>query len=280
VTDLIGFETDGPTACLTLRRPEKHNALTTEMVAALLEGLDRAGADDAVKSVVVRGEGPAFCAGFDITDPADFHGGDDEPLRARLRAIEVKAEWMRRFLLSPKPLVVSVHGMCIGIGTYLALVADFVVATEDASFGLPEERSGSAGATWVYPFLIREVGLKRANEIVMTGRRFGADEFQQIGLVNRVVPTAELVAATDGLCQALASLPRDGIALNRTVKSMSLASIGHLEAFPFHSGLHPHSERIARQADEFDFIAAMEELGMRRAIEERGRRFGGDWWGW
>ncbi len=66
-------------------------------------------------------------------------------------------------------------------------MCDFAVATTDAGIGLPEERLGSAGATWAYPFLILNVGLKRANEIVMTGRRFSAEEARQMGLVNRVV---------------------------------------------------------------------------------------------
>jgi enoyl-CoA hydratase len=280
MTSEVGIEIDGPVMYLTLQRPEKHNALTSEIVDSLLHGIDLAGSLDDVKVVVMRAEGPAFCAGFDITDPADFHGEVGETLRSRIPAIDVKAEWMRRILASPKPLVVSVHGICIGIGTYLALVADFVVASDDASFGLPEERFGSVGATWVYPFLIREVGLKRANELVMTGRRFRAEEMFQMGLVNRVVSRAELSNATSGLCVALASLPRDGIAINRAAKAMSLATIGHLAAFSFHAGLHPLTERIERQPDEFDFMAVVEKLGMREAIAERERHFGGDWWGW
>jgi enoyl-CoA hydratase/carnithine racemase len=280
MSELVGYQRDGSAARITLQRPEKYNALTAAMVASLLDGVSRAAEDDDVKLVVVRGEGPAFCAGFDITDPADFQGGDAESLRARMNAIDTKAEWMRRLVSSAKPLVLSVHGLCIGIGTYLALVADFVVASADASFGLPEERFGSAGATWAYPFLIREVGLKRANEIVMTGRRYTADEFHTLGLITRVVPIDELELSTASLGDALASLPREGIALNRAVKAMSLATIGHLDSFTFHAGLHPHAERMRREADEFDFMAAVEELGMRSALAERERRFGGDWWGW
>jgi enoyl-CoA hydratase len=280
VTETIRLETVGPVAHLVLARPEKHNALTAAMVQSLLAGLERAGSDDSVKVIAVRAEGVAFCAGYDIADPADFQGAEGEPLRSRIKEVDEKAEWMRRFLLAPKPLVMSVHGVCIGIGTYLALVADFVVASEDASFGLPEERFGSAGATWAYPFLIREVGLKRANEFVMTGRRFPAAEMLDLGLINKVVLSSELRSATDGLCRALTSLPRDGIALNRASKAMCLGSTGHLAAFSFHAGLHPQSERIQRLPDEFDFMAAVERVGMRDAIVERERRFGGDWWGW
>ncbi len=104
--------------------------------------------------------------------------------------------------------------------------------------------------------------------------------FRDLGLVNRVVPRADLATATDALCAALASLPRDGIALNRAVKELSLAVVGHLDAFPFHAGLHATAERIRHEPDEFDFVAAVEADGMRAALERRDREFGGDWWGW
>ena len=280
MSELIAYERRNSTAYLTLRRAAKQNALTGAMVEQILERLAFAGADDDVKAVVIQGEGPAFCAGFDIADPSDFQGREAETLRSRLRSIEDKSDWMRRFLLSPKPLVVSVHGACIGIGTYIALMADFVVAAEDAFFGLPEERFGSAGATWSYPFLIREVGIKRANEIVMTGRKFSAAEFREMGLINRVVTQKKLSESTASLCEALGSLPREGIALNRTVKSVALATIGHLSAFPFHAAVHPYAERLEREPDEFDFMAIVAKEGLRPAIAERERRFGGDWWGW
>jgi hypothetical protein len=85
---------------------------------------------------------------------------------------------------------------------------------------------------------------------------------------------------TESLCSALATLPREGIALNRVVKSLALATIGHLDAFAFHAGLHPHAEQLAREPDEFDFIATVSRRGLRDAIAERERRFGGEWWGW
>jgi enoyl-CoA hydratase len=280
-TDLVSYQQEGPVARVTLRRAAKHNALTTAMVEQLLDYVARAGIDDDVKAVVICGEGPAFCSGFDISTPSTgFHGGEDASLRARLSALEAKADWMRRLLLSPKPLVASIHGACIGVGTYIALVADFAIAADNAAFGLPEERFGSAGATWAYPYLVREIGLKRANEVVMTGRRFTAAEFGDLGLINRVVPHAQLAVTTESLCSALATLPREGIALNRVVKSLALATIGHLDAFAFHAGLHPHAEQLAREPDEFDFIATVSRRGLRDAIAERERRFGGEWWGW
>jgi enoyl-CoA hydratase/carnithine racemase len=271
---------EGGIGRVVLSRAKKHNALTSDMVHALLDAIDVAGARDDVKVIVLTGDGPAFCAGFDISDPSQFQSDASASVRTRVTALQQKAAWMRRVLLSPKPLIVSVHHLCIGIGTYLALVADFVVAADDASFGLPEERFGSAGATWAYPFLIREVGIKRASEIVMTGRRFSAQEFHDMGLVNRVVPRLELASTTDSLARALVSLPRDGVALNRAVRAMALTSIGHLGAFDFHGAYHPQAELLRREPDEFDFIARVEAVGLPAAIAERDAAFGADWWGW
>jgi enoyl-CoA hydratase/carnithine racemase len=108
MSELIAYERRNSTAYLTLQRAAKQNALTGAMVEEILERLAFAGADDDVKSVVIQGEGPAFCAGFDIADPSDFQGRSAETLRSRLRSIEDKSDWMRRFLLSAKPLIVSV----------------------------------------------------------------------------------------------------------------------------------------------------------------------------
>jgi enoyl-CoA hydratase len=277
---MIDYSAGGGVATIAIRRPDKHNALTAELVRDLLAAVARAGADDDVKAVVLRGEGRSFCAGFDVSDPRDFEGAPGEPRRARIASIAEKSEWMRQLFSAAKPLIASVHGACIGIGTYLVLVADFAVASDDAAFGLPEERLGSAGATWAYPFLILNVGLKRANEIVMTGRRIDAAEAERMGLVNRVVPRAQLDETVADLARALSSLPRDGIAVNRAARQLATAFTGHQGAFAFHAALHPLAEQLQRLPDEFDFMDRVAREGMRAAVEERNRRFGGRWWGW
>lgn len=276
----IAYATEGSTAFVTLRRPEKQNALTGEMVREIIAAVERAEADDDVKAIVLRGEGKSFCAGFDVSDPDDFEGAPGDPRRARIASIREKSEWMRRLLSASKPLVVQVHGSCIGIGMYLLLVADFAIASEDAGIGMPEERFGSAGATWTYPFLILSVGMKRANEIVMTGRKLGASEAEAMGLVNRVVPRERLEAEVADLARALGSLPRDGIAVNRAARQLALSFTGHMDVFGFHAAVHPLAERLQREPDEFDFMGAIEKDGMKSALEQRNRRFGGGWWGW
>ncbi|MCB0997248.1 MAG: enoyl-CoA hydratase/isomerase family protein [Acidimicrobiales bacterium] len=277
---MIDHRTEGPVAHITLRRPEKHNALTSALTRELVDAVGRAGVDDAVKVVLIDGEGPAFCAGFDIGDPADFQGGADEPQRQRIASIEEKSEWMRALFTSRKPIVLGVHGACLGIGTYLVLVADFVVASDDAAFGLPEERFGSAGATWAYPFLAIDVGMKRATEMVMTGRRYDADEAHRMGLVTSVVPRERLEDECRELTSALASLPREGIAVSRAVRNLVLNFTGHLGAFAFHAVAHPLAEHLQREPDEFDFMAEIDRQGLRGAVRARNERFEGPYWRW
>jgi enoyl-CoA hydratase/carnithine racemase len=278
--DSIDLSVSGSVATITIRRPEKRNAVTADMVRALVARVGHAGADDAVKCIVLRGEGAVFCSGYDVSDPRDFEGAPGEPTRSRIASVREKAGWMRDLLTSTKPLIVSAQGACAGIGTYFVLVADFAIATQDAGFGLPEERFGSAGTTWAYPFLIREVGLKRANEMVMTGRRFDADEALAMGILNRVVANDEQDDATADLATAISTLPREGIALNRAVKQLALSVTGHLGAFEFHPATHPLAEQMRREPDELDFMALVARDGMRAAVEERNRRFAGGWWGW
>jgi enoyl-CoA hydratase/carnithine racemase len=278
--DIVERSTAGAVATVTIRRPEKRNAVTAEMVQALVRAVRELGSSDQVMCVVLRGEGADFCGGFDVSDARAFEGAAGDPTRTRIASVAEKADWMRDLLTCPKPLIVSAQGVCAGIGTYFVIVADFAIATRDAGFGLPEERFGSAGATWAYPYLIREVGLKRANELVMTGRRFSADEAAAMGIVNRVVDNAEQDAATADLAAAITSLPREGIALNRAVKHLALSVTGHLGAFEFHPATHPLAERMRREPDELDFMALVQRDGMRSAIAERNRRFEGGWWGW
>jgi hypothetical protein len=95
-----------------------------------------------------------------------------------------------------------------------------------------------------------------------------------------VVDADALEDATAGLAAAIASLPREGIALNRAVKHLALSVTGHLGAFDFHPATHPLAEQMQREPDELDFMALVARDGMRAAVEERNRRFEGDWWGW
>jgi enoyl-CoA hydratase len=275
------YSCEGPVARIQLNRPRQHNALTDAMLEEIVALVRRADSDDEVKVIVLEGNGPSFSAGFDMSNPDDFYGGaETKGTRFAIRKLRSRADVMRELLYSGTPIIAKVHANCIGAGMYLVLVCSMAVASDDAVFGLPEERFGSSGTSWLFPFLVSQCGVKKATELVMTGRKLAAAEAERLNLINRVVPRERLDEATDELVKAVTSLPRDGIAISRTVAHLSFDMLGIGSAFTPHYTAHPMVVRMQRETDEFDFHGESRARGMKAAIEERDRRFGGEYWGW
>ena len=275
------YAVDGNVATVTLNRPDVHNALTDAMFDDIVEGLRRAAADDDVKAVILKGEGKSFCSGFDMSNPDDFYGGaESKGARFAIATLRHRADVMREILYSGKPTIARVQRNCIGAGLYLVLVCNFAIVSDDTVFGLPEERFGSAGTTWLYPFLAAQCGLKLANELVMTGRKFDAEEAARLNLVNRVVSAGELDAEVDELARAICSIPREGIASGRVVAHMSYDMLGYPGMFTTHYGVHPLAVMMERAEDEFDFRKRVGEIGLKKALAERDEVYAGRFWGW
>jgi len=275
------YDVAGNVATITLNRPKVHNALTDAMFDEIVAGLRRAADDDDIKAVILKGEGKSFCSGFDMSNPDDFYGGaEDHGARFAVKTLRHRADVMREILYSGKPTICQVQRNCIGAGLYLALVSNFVIADEGATFGLPEERFGSGGTSWIYPFVAAQCGLKRANELLMTGRRFDAEEAERIGLINRVVAPDELENEVNELARAICSLPREGIASSRVVAHMSMDMLGYPGMFTPHYGVHPQVVMMERLDDEFDFRKRIAAVGFKEALAERDAYYAGRYWGW
>jgi enoyl-CoA hydratase len=275
------YATGGNVATITLNRPKVHNALTDEMFDEIVAGLRRAADDDDVKVVILKGEGKSFCSGFDMSNPDDFYGGAEaHGARYAVKTLRHRADVMREILYSGKPTICQVQRNCIGAGLYLALVSNFVIADAGATFGLPEERFGSGGTSWIYPFVAAQCGLKRANELLMTGRRFDAEEAERLGLINRVVAADELENEVNELAKAICSLPREGIASSRVVAHMSMDMLGYPGMFTPHYGVHPQVVMMERLEDEFDFRKRIAAVGFKEALAERDAYYAGRYWGW
>jgi enoyl-CoA hydratase len=193
---------------LTLNRPRKLNALSHELFDALDAAARRAAADRAVRVVVLTGAGPAFCAGADIGMVQEFSDRDlpSEAFRARVRRLQAILDGLEEL---EKPVIAAINGACVGGGFDLALACDLRIATEEAYFLVPEVRLGlipDLGGTQRLP---RLVGVGRAKEMILTGRRFSAAECLAMGLVNRVVPRQDLEAAVaETAAQLRAGAPR------------------------------------------------------------------------
>ncbi|TDD91479.1 enoyl-CoA hydratase/isomerase family protein [Actinomadura rubrisoli] len=198
--------TTGDIAHVVLNRPAVRNALNLPMCHGLREAFVRLDADPGVRVVLLRANGPAFCAGADLQERKDR---DEAWVRSRRLASFAAYEAIER---CAKPVVALVQGPVVGSGGEIAMSCDFVVAADDASFRFPEPHWGTVGAT---QRLQRVIGKRRAKEMLFTSRTMGVEEAFAVGLVARTVPAAELVAAGERLAATIAGAPGPAIALTK-----------------------------------------------------------------
>jgi enoyl-CoA hydratase/carnithine racemase len=198
MSSTVLVERDGHLAHLILNRPEVLNAIDNTLGAELGAACEAVAADESVWVVILRGAGErAFCAGADLKARRDFTPADWAAQRALFRDLFAKLRNV------PQPMIAAVHGFALGGGTELAMLADFVVAAEDAVFGLTEVSLGiipGGGGTQSLP---RMIGRNRAKELIFAARRIGAAEALQLGLVNHVVPLLALLSTATALAEEI-----------------------------------------------------------------------------
>lgn len=195
------LERDGAIATLRFNRPEALNAIDVPMANAFLAAVQTLAADPGVRAVVLCGNGRGFMAGGDLaTLRADPVQGAIDILTPLNQALLLLAQMNA-------PVIAQVHGAAAGAGLSLVLMADYVIAAEGTRFNLAYINLGTScdvGASWALP---RIVGVRQALEIALLGEAFTADDALRLGLINRVVPAAELDSATAALAQRLANGP-------------------------------------------------------------------------
>jgi len=200
MNDILLQEDRGAIRILTLNRPEKRNALNTELTEKLLDAFHSADKDQAVGAVVLTGAGPGFCAGADL---GEFKGLQD-PQAAEKRA-QLTMQLHLIFSKVAKPIVTAINGAAMGGGAGLAIAGDLAVMAEGATLGYPETKHGIVAAI-VMANLVRQIGRKKAFELVSLGDPLNSREAIAFGLVNRVVPDSELPAETMKLAEKLANM--------------------------------------------------------------------------
>ncbi len=221
----IRYETAEGIARITICRPEVRNAFRPQTVSELSKAFELARDDPEVGVVVLRGDGPdAFCSGGDQRIRGDDgYVGDDELARrgvGRLNVLDLQVQ-IRRL---PKPVLASVAGYAIGGGHVLHLVCDLTVAADNARFGQTGPKVGSFDGGYGAGLLARTIGLKRAKEVWFLCRQYGAKEALDWGLVNAVVPLAELESETAAWCRRMLAL--SPIALRMLKAGMNAADDG------------------------------------------------------
>jgi enoyl-CoA hydratase/carnithine racemase len=242
---------------ITLNRPEQRNAVSAPMMELVRAALASAAADDDARAVVLAGAGAHFCAGADVAELLEATGGPG--------AIEYGRsfeEVLRAIGEHPVPVIARVQGAALGAGCQLAVACDLAVAAEDARVGIPSSRLGILINHENVERLTRAVGMKRANELLFTGRALSGTEAAAWGLVNRAVPAEALDAALEELAESVATgAPISVRGSKRGVRATDQ-----------HEGRHADFDRMAADAlasdDLREGITAFRE---RRPPEFRGR---------
>lgn len=191
----ILYARESGVATITLNRPDKLNAYTTEMGDEVYAAFRASLEDDAVRVIVLTGAGRGFCAGVDLDHLKAHESGGNASKGPKLGEEAFLKKMPLEFLESPKPIIAAMNGASVGVGMTMALPCDIRIAAAGAKMGLTFARLGilpGLGSTHVLP---RLVGMAKAQELVLTARLIRAEEALEIGLVNRVVPAEEVLPA-------------------------------------------------------------------------------------
>jgi enoyl-CoA hydratase/carnithine racemase len=191
------YEDDGTIALITMNRPKKYNALSLDHMRELISCLKAIGEDRETSIIVLRGSGPGFCAGHDLSE---MIGRDPAFYR---HVFDACCELMETIQALPQPVIAQVHGIATAAGCQLAATCDLVVASEDARFATPGVKIGLFCSTPMVA-LSRSVGQKKSMEMLLTGEFVSAEEALAEGLINKVVPAQELEAETRKLAEKIA----------------------------------------------------------------------------
>lgn len=210
MSEILQQSRDGAILTLTLNRPEKRNALSAELLRALRSAIDQGIRDANTRVMIVTGVGKAFCSGLDLRELREAAGD----VQKCSQTAELLHDILERIYLSPKPVIAAVNGFAVAGGAGLMSVCDIVVALRQARIGYPEIKRGLVAAI-VMPYLSRQVGERRAKHLLLTGELISAEEAKQIGLVDEVVPTADLMMRALHVARQLAELAPSAVALTK-----------------------------------------------------------------
>jgi len=250
--DPVLLEKDGPIGWLTLNRAEKRNALSLELMGDMLKKLAQVAEDKETRIVVVRGSGPAFCAGHDMSEMV----GTDPDIH-HLRSIFSRcSEMMLGLQKLPQPVIAQVHGIATAAGCQLVAACDMAIAEEGARFATPGVKIGLFCTTPMVP-LVRVVGRRRAMEMLMSGRFVPAEEAERFGLVNRIVSAEKLAEETRNWAMELAQASRFTLAFGK-------------QAFYHQVGLEESvAYGYAKEAIAMNALAEDAQEGMKAFLEKR-----------
>lgn len=273
MAETLYTETRNGVRHVVLSRAEAYNTITPALRDELAAAIDEADADPAVRVILLRAEGPAFCAGYGLDWSTAYQAEEESAERVwdsvmDSRLIGSFVDVYMKLWYAKKPTIAAVQGWCIAGGTDMVLCADLIVAGEGASFGYPPARVWGTPTTamWVY-----RMGIEQAKRYLLTGDEIPATTAAEIGLILEAVPDERLLEHATALAERMARLPENQLIMlkmlcNQAVEHMGLASSRTLGTL---------FDGIARHTQEgLDFVARSREVGIRQAVRERDEPFG------
>jgi enoyl-CoA hydratase len=273
MADTLRVDRDAGVFSITFTRPDEYNTITPILRDELSAAIDEGNADPAARVILLRAEGPAFCAGYGLDWSTEYQATEESSERVwdsanDLRLISSFVDVYMKLWYSWKPTIAAVQGWCIAGGTDMVLCADMIVAGQGASFGYPPSRVWGTPTTamWVY-----RMGLERAKRYLLTGDEIKAPEAARIGLILEAVPDEQLQGHAIALAERIAQVPTNQLVMlklmcNQTAENMGLASARTLGSL---------FDGIARHTQEgLDFVARAQDVGIRQAVRERDDPFG------
>jgi 2-(1,2-epoxy-1,2-dihydrophenyl)acetyl-CoA isomerase len=255
-------EHDDAVLRLRLDRPERRNAITDDMVLAMVDTIEAAGSDESVRVIELSATGEHFCSGFDL----GLRGGGERP---RTGATQRYMRWHTSRLIvtmleTQTPIVTAATGWVVGLGLHVVLASDFAVVADDARLWAPFTTlafTPDSGGSWLIP---RLVGVARAKELLMLGRRFSGADAAAWGMLHRAVPAADVASTAAGLVEELASAATVAVGLTKLLVQRGLAA--DLE---HHLADEAFAMEVASRSEDFhENVQAKRE---KRAPEYRGR---------
>ena len=273
----IVYEVDGAVCTITLDRPEVANAQDTRLIDELDTAFDLADADDEVRVVILAANGRHWSAGHDLKALV----GDTEPDEWRLMRETPEGKWHHEKVMYfdrcvrirdfRKPTIAAVQGKCIAAGVMLACMCDLIVAADDASFQNPVLRmTGAAVEILVEPW---EMPARKAKEFLLAAETFSAAEAERLGMVNRVVPRAELASATRELAERIALVPPATAQVVKRSINKTLDLQGQRDAWDYHFQAHHWMHNTATALDALD---ARKQKGSMKEVFAEHTPEGGD----
>jgi enoyl-CoA hydratase/carnithine racemase len=269
----IRTETQDGVRSIILARPREYNTITPQLRDALAQAIDEADADPEVRVMLLRADGPAFCAGYGLDWATQHQSSAENTDRVWDSAMDYRmmstfVDVYMKLWYAAKPTIAAVHGWCIAGGTDLVLCADIVIAAENATFGYPPSRVWGTPTTamWVY-----RMGFERAKRYLLTGDEIPAKTAATIGLILETAPDDQLLERATALARRMARVPGNQLQMlkllcNQPAENMGLRSSRTLGTF---------LDGVARHTQEGrDFVARAGEVGFRQAVRERDDPFG------